>query len=217
MQYGPVTYQSNLPALGAAILAKLEVSKKSLPALMEEQATRLSFDLFHASAATAPTPEYLDALPASRGYRIRHPGRPLFTEGYALLTYKRGARKGEYRHNRKGQIAHKLIGVEGEISRRQRHAGFQAAGWVSSRVKTASLAASVGQKPNRAVIEMVLTGDVLSVAITNTSPAALEVAERTGYMTRAVVRRIQDLETYTAQKAAELGSQITSLTLPAPR
>ena len=234
MQYGPVTYQSNLPALGAAIVAYAEVyTKKDLPAILVDQGAKLSCNalgegaqgLFQESAATAPSIELLEALPQAQNWRIKRRDkktgvvRPIFTEGYYRIARTRGKRAGERFVNKKGQFYGKLVGVEGVIPRRERARLFQAAGWLSPRLgKYASgVASAAGQKNDRAIVTLVLTGPVLSVEITNTSPAALEVAERTGYLTRAVVNRINDLILYTERKWAELVAQLSSLALPAPR
>ncbi len=234
MKYGPVTYESNLGALGDSILAYAEVyTKKELPEILLDQAAKLSCNalgegaqgLFQESAATAPSVELLEALPQQQNWRIKRRDketgvvRPIFTEGYYRITYKRGVRKGQRMVDKRGKYTGKLVGVEGVIPRRERARLWQASGWLSARLgKYASGAASsAGHQGNRAVVTLVLTGPTLSVEITNTSKAALEVAERTGYMARAVVNRIQDLDAYTRRKWEELLDKLNSTQLPAPR
>ena len=233
MTSGPVSYQSTLDDLAREILEYAEVyTRKDLPEILEDQANKLSCfgfsddaqGLFQESSLTAPSAEYLTALPAELGYHIRRGKtkdgvtRPLFTEGYQLLTYKRGARKGQYRKNKRGEILHKIIGVEGEMNRRIRARLYQAAGWLSNALPryAGSAARNAGQQPNRAVVALVLTGERLSISITNTSAAALEVAERTGYLAQALANRAHDLFVYTSRKRREREEEFNAKKMPAP-
>ena len=226
MNFGPVSFQSNLDDLGDAILKYAEVyTKKDLPEILRDQANKLSCSdfgdgnrgLYQESAATAPSAEKLTALPPELNWRIKRTNRPVFTLGYQLLVHKRGTLKGQFRRNKKGQITHKLIGQEGEMNRRIRHIGYHASGWLSPRLSRYANgeAAAAGQR-QRAVVTLVLTGTRLSVTITNTSTAALEVAERTGYLARALINRRADLMVYVNRKLAERTAELNAQKLPAP-
>ena len=226
MNFGPVSFQSNLNDLGDAILKFAEVyTKKDLPEILRDQANKLSCcdfgpdnrGLFQESAMTSPSEQTLTALPPQLNWHVKRVGRPVFTEGYQLLVHKRGALKGQFRRNKKGQITHKLIGQEGEMDRRIRHRLSQASGWLSPRLSRYGngAAAAAGQR-QRAQVVLVLTGNQLSVSISNTSTAALEVAERTGYIARALVNRRADLLVYANRKLAERTAELNNQKLPAP-
>lgn len=113
----------------------------------------------------------------------------------------------KYRIKRSGRT------VAQEIAARQVQAGYyQASGWLvpgltdiggeGSRVKTI-----------RGRVDMQLTGDRPSITLTNTSPNALEFANRTGYMARAVYNQTQDMLVY-IQKHLDLTAREFSKKYP---
>ena len=218
MKSGPVTFTSNIGDLGDMIAAKLRgFIENDVPALMEDQGARLSCfpgngseqGLFQAGAALAPSEQFLLDLPGRRAYRITHPGRLMFTDGVRPATGKSRPRPGRPRTT---------VGLEGEMQKRAKHRGYHAAGWLSDRLGryAGGAAESFGQKGNRAVVALVLTGNQLSVSITNTAPAALEVAERAGYLEEVVGSHLEILLARVVQKQDELFKQLNSQQLPAP-
>ena len=210
-----VTYRSNFPELGKAILLYAEVqTKKDLPEILEDQANKLACSdfgegaqgLYQESAKTAPSQAMLLDLPAQRNYRIKHPGRPLLTQ-FEQRAFKRGKKK--------GQVRAVQVGVEGEMNRRARHRFYQAAGWLSARLSKYARGRNRGQ--DRAQVTLQLTGTSLYVLIANNSPAAGEVADRTGYLARAVNARVADLMAYVTRKITESAQAFNRQRLGRPR
>ena len=86
--------------------------------------------------------------------------------------------------------------VAQEIRARQVQAGyFQASGWLVPGLIDITGAGSRVQTI-RGRVDMKLAGNSPSITLTNTSPNALEFAERTGYMARAFYNQTQDMLQY---------------------
>jgi hypothetical protein len=86
--------------------------------------------------------------------------------------------------------------VKAEIARRKVQAGyFQASGWlVPGLIDISGEGSQV--KTIRGKVSMQFNGNKPSITLTNTSPRALEYANRTGYMARAVYAQTQDMLVY---------------------
>lgn len=218
-------YISNLPEFCEALTQFAAVWQAGrdtpLDAILIDQANKLDNSdfgagnrgLYQEACAIAPSEDELMGLPEKLGWRIKRQSGPIFTQATALARYRRGKKKGQYKVDKRGRIRHSPLGAEGEINRRIRHRFYQATGWLTPRLsKYAPLPSGV----DRAGVVIQQEGGIISCVITNFSTMAGEVAERTGYLARAITNRERDMGAYIMRKFDELRTDLQSTHLPPP-
>jgi hypothetical protein len=208
-----MSYESSLSEMADALKAYCDIRshKQPLEDILVDQANKLSCSnfgpdnqgLFQEAAALAPTKEYLMQLPMQRNWLISHPGRPIFTRT-ETYTISRGKNKGQQR-------TRKVKGTQtGEMETRIKHRFYQAQNWLSS--KLSKYATGGMQNKDRATVEVQTEGEKLEIAIRNNAEGAAEVAEKTGYIIRAIQNRTRDMQVHIQRHLDDSASEFNRKT-----
>lgn len=184
----------------------LQYNRRSRPDLLRESADKLAAQLQIEAAKEGPgTRAEIAALPTRLGYRIRrrlaqglskNPNR----KGNKSLaaTIERGASASGRQH----------VTVAEEIQLRLRWAGFyQASGWITSRLTLSAGRTRIARPRGRIITHM--AGSKPAITLVNQTPGALEFANKTRYMLRAIRARIADMQTYVQRKMKEQAAEFS--------
>jgi hypothetical protein len=196
------TYSGFSGQLATVIKAYTQAIGQPLPDVLVDQANKLSCSdfgdgkrgLFQEAADLAPSMEEIFALPVKLDWHIKRRGRPVLTM-YEQKAYKKGPKKGQMREvRRKGADGKNM--KAGEIQRRLAARYYQATGWLSE-VLAKEIKSGRLKRQACATVYLKLTGDVLSVTLTNPRKNSAEVNLAHGdYVQKALNARVADMLEY---------------------